>query len=70
MEDECTPQEAQEVSGDAGVSAPHRLRDSRSVGRTFLLKYGLLTAAEYFVADAHGFWHRFFLSGSWWPRMA
>ena len=58
------------VSGDAGVSAPHRSRDFRSVGRTFLLKYGLLAAAEYLVADAHGFWRRFFLSGSWWPLMA
>jgi hypothetical protein len=51
-------------------SLPQRSRDSRSVGRTFLLKYGLLAAAEYLVADAHGFWRRFFLSGSWWPLIA
>jgi len=70
MEDTRTPQEAPEVSGDAGVSAPHRSRDSRSVGRTFLLEYGLLSASEHLMADAHGFWRRFFLSGSWLPLMA
>src|SRR5262249_6916795 len=60
VEDDCLLKEAQGVSGDAGVSAPQCSRDSRSVGRTFLLEYGLLAASEHLVADDHGRWHRFF----------
>jgi hypothetical protein len=57
--DDCLLQGAQGVSGDAGVSAPQRSRDSRCVGGTFLLEYGLLAASEHLVADEHGRWHRF-----------
>jgi len=59
VEDDCLLQGAQGVSGDAGVSAPQRSRDSRSIGGTFLLEYGLLAASEHLVADEHGRWHRF-----------
>ena len=52
-----------------GLRSP-RARHSGSVRRMFLVEYGLLAAAEYLVADAHGFWRRFFLSGSWWPLIA
>jgi hypothetical protein len=73
VEDDGTPQGAQWVSGDAGVSAPHHSRDSRSVGRTFLLEYGLLAASKHLVADEQGSGTVFSSQscggqGHYWPR--
>ncbi len=46
------------------------LGGSRSVGRMFLLEYGLLSASEHLMADAQGLWCRFFLPVLWLPMMA